>query len=172
MDKNKKTLTLFFLATLIGLFVIIPLYQKYLLEGSKLSAEEEKLEIEDRSLEVLRAAEIDLREYQEELGKVRKALPDNPSVASVVSFIEERVRAHGLIFSEIQPFTVSSYPDRGQLKETIISLKIEGATYPQMKRFLESLEKSIKIIVVESISFELGEEERFSFDLTLKTYSY
>ncbi len=173
MNQNKKTSILFFLATLIGLFVLVPFYQEYLIERVKLSAEEEKLKIEDRNLEALRATERDLRVHQEELDEIRKALPDNPSVNSVVVFVEERIRAHGLIFSEMDSFSIDNYPGKEPLKETIINLEIDGASYLQIKRFLADLESSIKIIAVENIFFEPDEEgERFSFTLTLKTYSY
>ena len=59
-----------------------------------------------------------------------------------------------------------------KLKETQIKLQLVGS-YPSLKSFLSDLEKSSRIIEVDSLSFATPEEiGPFTFDLVIKVYSY
>jgi len=78
-----------------------------------------------------------------------------------------------LIFQKIAPFTVIPFKGFPRIQETVFSIEVAGS-YDSLKNFLSVFEKSSRLIEVENISFSKPEkeEESFTFNLKLKTYSH
>jgi len=173
------------LAILIGLFLIWPKYQ----ELSTLGIDIENKETEFRYIETyfakLEQTSQELKNYGDQISKINFALsPDSSStLLSLVNFIQNAASQNGLILSKINSFSVSSPKSQVQgavtpstqaaskIKEISVDFEMTGS-YFALKNFLNTLEKSAKIIDVENISFSVKEREISSFSLKIKTYSY
>ncbi|MFH1714313.1 MAG: type 4a pilus biogenesis protein PilO [Candidatus Nealsonbacteria bacterium] len=113
-----------------------------------------------------------LREHQTELDKVLSSLPDDPSLPSVFSYLQETVPTSGLILEEIGSFSTVNVGSNINIRESKFSIDVTGY-YQNFKNLLSVLEKSSRIIEIERVSFSSpGEEELSSFNMNLKTFSY
>ncbi len=114
----------------------------------------------------------DLEQYKEELAKISSSLPDSPSLPSLFGFLQKASSQSGLVLKGISPFTVSSAEEFPNIKATQFSLEVTGP-YSSFKNFVSTLEKSSRIIEVESVSFASPQEDNlFTFNLRIKVYSY
>ena len=187
--KSMSRLTLiiicFFLILLISLFLIWPKYQ----ELRALKVEVEEKETEFRYLEEyfskLNQLSQELKKYEAQLSKIDFALPSDSSLTllSLMNFLQKASSQNGLVFKEFSSFSIIlpkplaeiSSPQESQLpsgiKEIYLNFEVAGS-YSALKNFLNTLEKSAKLIEVEDVSFSFGEEEIFSFGLKIKTHSY
>ncbi len=180
MLKIKNILIPYFIAILISLFVLLPLYKSYVIERERLRSEERRLETEERHIQDLRAAEQEILQNQQLLARIDAGLPDTPSTPSIIRHLEERAESQGLGIRSVGPFTVSDSIDRPGLRETRISLEVTHSDYRKLEEFILDLESSAKIIAIESVSVSLAsrsvgedqEEEVYNMNFSLRTYSY
>ena len=99
------------------------------------------------------------------------------SALDVFKFIDNVGSQNGLILKEIAVDKVNSSKSIPRLKETHINFVVSGS-YPSFKNFLSVLEKSARIIQIESISFRSsgvslkGEEIPTFFNVGIKVNSY
>ena len=114
-----------------------------------------------------------LEDYEESLEKIEDALPSTPSLAPLIYFLQTKSSENGLIFRRANLLSVSLVSEKSDIKEIIFSLEFFGS-YPAFKKFLSSLEKSARLIEVESISFVSQQEssQTYPFNLTIKVHSY
>jgi Tfp pilus assembly protein PilO len=182
---SRLTLIIIFLslALLIMLFLIWPQYQ----ELSSLGAEVEGKRIEFQYLEEyfskLEQLSQKLKQYEVQLAMIDSALPSDSSLTllSLMDFLQEASSQNGLIFQQFGGSSMTSSKLAGKtvdlsqsetisnIEEIQLGFKVSGS-YSALKNFLNALEKSAKIIEVESISLE--GEEPFSFNLQITTHSY
>lgn len=176
MRKTKEILIPYFLATLISLFILLPLFQGYLKEAAILAAEREELEREDTYVDEIIRVESELAPYTLVLNEIKRGLPDEASLPSVIRYLETLVINSGLNLASIGSFSTTESFEGDRLKETTLEMTIISNNYSSIKSFIRELEKSIKLINIVSarvapIAGEEG-ELRFSLSLSLKTYSY
>lgn len=190
---------LFFASFLVVLYVIVPNYSESSALQKQIEEKEQELREKQAYFAGLKKIAESLTEYQEFLDKIEKALPQEVSLASLLSFFQNKALASGLIMEDISPCKVSTSPssqnpagegaqpaaEEEKIKETGFSLSVSGA-FASFEGFLALLEKSSRLIEVESISFGEGEvsgegmaegmaeegELTFDFDLAVKVYSY
>ncbi|MBZ9569588.1 type 4a pilus biogenesis protein PilO [Patescibacteria group bacterium] len=185
MSRLTLIIICFFLILLISLFLIWPKYQ----ELRALKVEVEEKETEFRYLEEyfskLNQLSQELKKYEAQLSKIDFALPSDSSLTllSLMNFLQKASSQNGLVFKEFSSFSIIlpkplaeiSSPQESQLpsgiKEIYLNFEVAGS-YSALKNFLNTLEKSAKLIEVEDVSFSFGEEEIFSFGLKIKTHSY
>ena len=175
MFKIKNILIPYFLSIVITLFVLLPLYHNLLTERAILVKEKEKLEGENIYIEAMKIADKELEPYDLILRKIESGIPLHSSIPSVIKHLELLVLDSGLQLISIGPFTTSRVIKRPHLHETRVEMKVVGNDYSSLKNFLKELERSVKIITIESASISLIEEEertRFELALAIKTYSY
>ncbi len=186
-DKSMSRLTLiiicFFFILLISLFLIWPKYQ----ELRALKVEVEEKETEFRYLEEyfskLDQSSQELKKYEAQLSKIDFALPSDSSLTllSLINFLQKASSQNGLVFKELNSFSIISPKPLAEtpglrtppfnIKEIYLDFEVAGS-YSALKNFLNTLEKSAKLVEVEKISFSFEEGEIFSFSLKIKTHSY
>ncbi len=176
MRKTKDILIPYFLATLIFLFVSLPLLHRYLEQRAILVIEGKELEREDAHVAEIIRAEGELIPYVLILNEIRKGLPGDASLPSVIRYLETVTIDSGLNLASIGPFSTTESPERDNLKETALDMTVISNNYSSIKSLMRELERSIKLINIVSATITpiVGEEGelRFSLSLSLKTYSY
>ena len=167
----------FALVLIIGLVLFFPKYQDFRFVKLQLNTKEKEiLDKQEYFSEIDRISEK-LKEYPGELAKIDSALPFNPSLPFLFDFFQKISSQNGLILKNISggyaSSSSSSSSSSPSIKEIKISLSLSGS-YPAFKNFLTSLEKSARLIEVESISFSFFPEtgSAVSFNVIVKTHSY
>jgi Tfp pilus assembly protein PilO len=154
----------------LGFFVLWPKYQELKVVELNIDNQEIELKTKKEYLQMLEELKLELEKNAAELAKVDSALPTDPSVPSLFNYLQVAASQAGLILTEISPFSVADSSALAGLKEIGFNVKISG-TYPSVKSFISTLERSARMIEVESISLSSSEEGSFNFDLGLKTFS-
>lgn len=125
---------------------------------------------QENYFEELRKTASRLEGYKDVVLKIDSALPSNPLLPELFNFIQKLCSQSGLVLSKIGTISTNALP-QGQLKETKAEITVSG-NYSAFKNFLSGLEKSSRLIEVESVSFSATEKEPFVFNLKIKIYSY
>ncbi|NQU82667.1 MAG: type 4a pilus biogenesis protein PilO [Parcubacteria group bacterium] len=182
---------LFFIIFLVALYFVVPGYSTVIRLQKQVM--DKQIEVQEKQVYSVKLKEIvaNLDEYQEFLDKIEKALPYDVSLPSLLNFFQDKALASGLIMENINPMDSAEEGATGvpestegteenvnkKIKETVFRLSLSGS-FSSFESFLELLEKSSRLVEVDSISFESGktseedQETVFEFDLTAKVYSY
>jgi len=173
IDRPIAIAVILFIILVLGFYFVFPKYQEF---------KEIQLEVSEKEAEFKGRAEYfaevgstfkRLKDYEESLGKIEDALPPTPSLAPLIYFLQTKSSENGLIFRRANLLSVSLVSEKSDIKEITFSLEFFGS-YPAFKNFLSSLEKSARLIEVESISFVSQQEsdQTYPFNLTIKIHSY
>ena len=154
-----------------AVFVLWPGFQELKAVRADIERGGGELQSEREYLQMLDEIKVELEENKEEIAKVNTALPSDPSVPSLFSYLQRTASESGLILTEINPFSVSSPVILTDLKEITFSVKISGP-YASAKNFISTVERSARMIEIESISLTPSEEGSFGVDLRIKAFSY
>jgi Tfp pilus assembly protein PilO len=128
----------------------------------------------------------ELKEYEEELSKIDSAFPLDPDVPDLLNFLVLASSQNGLSFGKVNSFSADSAKKSktavsGQegvptkrYKELTIDFDVSGE-YPSLKNFVSTLEKSARMIEIDSISLkqnlgQLKEESLPIYNFKIKTY--
>lgn len=182
---NKQIVIFISLLTILslGIFLIWPKYQTLKEIQLKVSEKKTELQYKEEYFANLEKISQELEKYKEELAKINSALPEDPSLPTLYNFLEKASSQNGLILKKIGDFsiaplvppqeTTTQEAASGEIKEIRLGFEVAGS-YSALKNFLATLEKSARLIEVEVISFSSPKagENLFSFELTIKTYSY
>ena len=169
---------------LVGFFLIWPEYQKFSTLQQEIKAKETELGYIEEYFFKLNQLSKEIENYQSQLAKLSSSLLSDSSLTtiSLINFIQSASSQNGLILKKIESFTIASpkpaTPSPGvsqpttKVKEISFGFETSGS-YFALKNFLNTLEKSAKIIEVENVSFSFAEKEEIpTFELKIKTYSY
>ena len=160
------------LSTLLGVLFLWPKYQN--LKNLQLQMENKEIEINNRNtyFQNLRSLSEKLEGFKEDVAKIEAALPSNPSPPSFYNFLQKTVSENGLILKNIGSFAVSPLASNPSLKVISLPLGVSGS-YASLKNFLGAMEKSARIVEVNTISFSAPQnEELFDFTLEIQSHSY
>ena len=166
------TVAFFLVSLAVIVFILWPSFQELQIVREEVRGK--KIEVETKEEYFLKLGEIrtQLRGYEDDLAKINSALPNNPSLPSLFNYLQKTASASGLVLESISDFTTSPSKDFPALRETSFGIGVSGS-YFSFKNFLSTLEKSARLIRVESISFSGGGEgDLFLFNLRIKVYSY
>ena len=108
--------------------------------------------------------------YQASLANVDSALPADPEVPSIFSYIQKTASQSGLFLGDLGSYQIGEMEERSNIKEITFGLKVSGS-YPALKTLISALEESARFFEIENFSLS-SEKDGFSFDLSLKTFSY
>ncbi len=159
-----------FLSTIVlGAFLLYPKYQNFVVFEKQIKAKENELQSKQEYLSNLSENSEQLKKYQEKLLVIDAALPSTLSLPSLFDLLQKIASQNGLIVKDMN----SSYVTNPEgIQEVRVDLKVVGL-YSSFKSFISVLEKSARMIEIESFSFSTPQEgEIFDFILTMKTYSY
>lgn len=185
---------LFFASFLFVLYLVVPNYTQSSVLQKRVDQKTQELAEKQAYFSRIKEIADNLTQYQEFLDKIEKALPQEVSLASLLSFFQTKALSSGLIMENISPIQETKQAPQAKtgeggegetaeepeekIKETRFRLAVTGP-FASLNDFLYALEKSSRLIEVESIYFKegkLGGEEggpiTFDFDLVVKVYSY
>jgi Tfp pilus assembly protein PilO len=184
------TVILFGLSFVIGLVFCFPKFQEMRVAQKELESKETELEQRKAYFEEIDILSEKLKQYPDELAVIDFALPDDFSLPFLFDFFEKIVSRNGLFLTNIsqsqgsqssprssrssEKTEISDKTESGnKLKESRTSISLSGS-YSAFKNFLYSMEKSARLIEVESASFSLPQDKTstLNFNITVKTNSY
>jgi len=162
---------------------LLPKFQEF--SGLRQRVEEKRNEIKYKQeyFSNLTETKTELKKYEAELSKIDSALPDDSFMPSLFNYLQKSSSQSGLVLKDMGTFNISQSEKAPNLKEITLSLGVSGP-YSSFKSFLSNLEKSTRMIEVESVSFSASQEQQtleegkqkekdvFNFNLILKVYSY
>lgn len=160
---------IFLVASLILAKLVLPSYQEF----KRLKAEIKTKEVELQNLKHLDEILVRIKEKSEDLAKIEIALPKNPDLPTLLEFIQASAAKNGLILADVRILGVTPLRGRERIKKNSLFLELLG-DYSGFKNFLFSLERNVRMIVVEEINFSSpGEDKKpFPFELKISIYSY
>jgi Tfp pilus assembly protein PilO len=165
-------ITICFLLTLVvGFFALYPKYQELTLLNNQISGKKEELQFREEYLNELSKASDKLGTYENTLKIISATLPSGSSLPLLFDFFQKAGSQSGLILKDVSAVEGSSL---GNAKVINISLQATGS-YSSFKDFIVILEKSARLINIDSFSFGLskqGESAVFNFNLAANAYSY
>jgi len=174
---------------LVGYFILWPRYQSTReLSESFVPAQREKLQTLDQyevkigELEDL-AGQIE-RNYSQSLRDLEYILPAKAQLPELIAQLDQLTRQSGLIIINLdilestdQSKSAKEASEKDKmvtgnknLQAIDINLTVRGGDYPVFKRFLDKLEKHIRLLDLTSIGFASARGDQGSYSLNLKTY--
>ena len=154
---------------LFAFFAIFP--KKGELSDLAKRVEEKKRELKAREdyLKELQKISYDLQGYQDELAKIKSALPEDPQVLLIYNFLPKAASRSGLVLKNVS-HSLGNSESKG-LKTVNLDLTLSGRV-DGFRNFLFLVEKSARLIEIGSFSFASPEkkEEPASFNLKIKVY--
>ena len=173
------TAVLIFVLLLTAFSVLQPKIKELTKIGKEISQKETEIELNQNYFVRLRDTKTELDKYQPELSKIDSSLPNDALVPDFLGFLQGATSQSGLLLQKSGSFVTSPSSNFPLLQETTFSVGVAGS-YGAFKTFLNSLEKSARVIEVNSITFSPGTasaaggrtSDFFNFDLSVKTYSY
>lgn len=111
----------------------------------------------------------------QDLEKLREIIPESTNEGDLIVEFENLTSDHGLLLKQIdikhidEKRGISLIVGEKPFKELPISLTVDGS-YTSIKEFLASIEKSLRIIDIESLSFNAGDIDSYEFSISAKAY--
>ena len=150
-------------------------YQELTLLKSESKNKNAELQYEKEYFSKLSDVSKKLEKYKENLAKINSALPMNPRLPDLLNFLQKTSSQSGLVLKKIGlPLSKLNKNEdwNPEIQETAFNITVAGS-YFAFKNFLSVLEKSARMIALETVSFSSPQEEiSWTFNLRLKTYSY
>jgi Tfp pilus assembly protein PilO len=168
----------FAVAIIFGINVLLPRLNQF--QGLSKEVKEKTTELQNKEKYYTNLRQIDeqLRAKSSELSKVNSALPEEPSIPSVLNFLQKAGTQSGLVVKNLGDFSVSNSETNSNLKDIEFGLEISG-TYPSFKSLVTILEKSARWFEIKSVSLNyaspeagLAGKDTFSFVIRVITHSY
>lgn len=160
-----------FIILVLGVVLVLPKYQDLKSLQEKISQKRAELQYTQDYFSDLNKLSTELKKYSAELSKIDSALPLDPSLPSLFRFLQKTSSESGLVLKRLGQVSSNSLPERGKLKEYSLDLSLSGS-YLSFKSFLSALEKTARLIEIESFSFSSLEGPPFTFSLKIKFHSY
>lgn len=185
MNKLLNIIICILLGLFLGVFLVWPKYQEVKSLGAVVEKKQLEFQYRGEYFAGLEKLSGQLAKYQEGLSKIDSALPLEPSLPSLLRFLQKTASENGLILTSVG-FTLPASLKESQessapkaFQGIKFSLALSGS-YPAFKNFLYSLEGSSRLWEPESFSLSsAGAKEKraekgetLSFDLQVKTYTY
>ncbi|TSC95594.1 MAG: Uncharacterized protein Athens101410_468 [Parcubacteria group bacterium Athens1014_10] len=106
--------------------------------------------------------EVYNRLSDDEKERLKQILPKNKDITNLFIHFENLVEKNGL---ELGGINFTDLKSEGKIKILNIKLSLKGGNYQIFKKFLQNLEKDVKILDVNSVNFSVD-----GYDLSINTY--
>lgn len=188
INKPVSTVLLIIITALFLFLFAIPEYKKSV--GLKAKIIQKQAEYNGKSVYYANISELvtDIKARQEALDKVDSSLPDEFSLSPLMYFFQQKAAESGLIsksilFAQVTPRTLvqpSSAAPGKEIKDIMFTLELVG-NYQGLKNFIYALERSSRIIEVDSIEMKslqagrgpaIGQMQAYDITMDVKTHSY
>jgi len=173
---RKAVLPIVFILATIGIFVgyISPAYQDVKTLRAEAGEYDEAL---DKSRELQQVRDALLSRYNtfspNDLNRLARMLPDHVDNVRLVLDIDGiatkyNMRTRNVVVAE-ESNEESVGPSSTLYESVVVSFTVT-ATYPDFVRFLEDLERSLRLVDLTSLSFAVSEGDLLEFKLGVRTY--
>jgi len=172
MEKPLVIIICILLSLIYGVFIFLPKYRDFNVLKAQISQKQMELNQREEYLSQLDFLSKELEKHKQSLSKIELALPLEPNLPPLFVFLQKACSENGLVFKKIDRFSTNFSKKAAEIKETEIEFETSG-TFPSFLNFLLTLEKSARLIEVDSVSFALPKEgDVFSFKIKIKIHSY
>jgi len=114
---------------------------------------------------------------KEKIERISKVLPDNIDTVRLALDLDDMASRYGISIKSIQT-TIGGTDDTGLI---VLPANVSGygkalitfgfiSSYENFKLFLADIEKSLRIMDIKSISFQVGESNFYDYKVTVETY--
>ncbi len=157
---------------IIGVFFTIPKYKDLKITENQLEQKQNELEYRQEYLLKVEDISEQLKQYPEELEKIDFGLYSNISLPFLFDFFQKMSSQNGLVLKNINSSPILS-GQTNETKEININLSLSGS-YSAFESFLLNIEKSVRFVEVDELSFSFNskQDQPLLFSLKVKTYSY
>lgn len=159
---------LLFIVFLLGVYLVAPKYTQVRTLQKEVAKEELVLQQKQGYFSILQKISEGSKTHKEVLEKIQAALPEEFSLPSLLNFLQSKAAENGLILKNIGE--VVPLPS-AKIKEGGLHLVLRG-TLPSFENFLKGLEKSSRLIEVETISLKQTGVEMPEFNLLIKVRAF
>ena len=183
---NRSLIILFLLLFAIfgGVFFVVPKNKNLILLKEKIQQKIIELETKEEYFSSLYQLYQKTKDYQDSLFKVELAVPDDPELPALFDFFQKSVSQAGLVLNKIELIS-ADFPRQSKqvsieeilvissktpVREIYLNLNVNGS-YSAFKNFLSILERSARLIEIESINVVTWEDWGVSAQIKLKTHS-
>lgn len=154
-----------------GAFFLLPKTKELNSLKEEIRQKQNELQSKEKYLAELNQISQNLKNYEVQLSKIDAALPDTPELPALFDFLQKSASQSGLVLKGLETTFQSQEEKLGEIRETRLNLFLVGS-YSSFKNFLPTLEKSSRLIEVESITLFSPETPPASFKLRIKVNSY
>lgn len=158
-------------AVLGGVFLLWPKYQNFADMQEAITEREERIQRGENLLVQLRDQKRQVEERQEDFARLEVAIPEDAALPGLYHDLQRLGGESGLVLSEITSEQEPVQEGNAQLSETMISLELEGS-YAGVKRFIEQVHVFQRMLNVQSIVLEIGDEETGTLLLNAAVAAY
>lgn len=156
-------------------YFVLPQYQEFKRVNNQVNQMQTQVLETERYFSNLSQILESLRNYEDSLGKIESALPENPNLSALLNFFQKKSSENGLLLKNISTAKGGRREVKkgilAKVEETYLNLSLSGS-YLSLKGFLETLEKSSRLIGVENISVDVLKEGLPEYNLLIKVYSF
>lgn len=144
-----------------------PQYQDWSQNQAEIQARKTELKLRSDYFQNLKDSQARLEQYPEETDKVKSALPGDPSFPSLLNLVQNLSSQDNLVIKKIGFGATILVTEKPLVEKKTLLLEVVGS-YPDFKKLLAALEKSSRLVQVDSLAFSLPEKgNTFLFSLTL-----
>lgn len=178
MKKTYFIPILVFISFAVIVYLVFPSYRQMRGLRADIAQTERNLQLTEDYFSEVKRISAELRDYQEVFEIVDVALPQDPGLASLMSFFQTEASTNGLVVLNmgLGNFTFDKQEEaakKSEIEEVSIGLSLAGSL-SAFENFLRRIEKSSRLFELQGFTFQ-GEEaegKSLQFDLTVRTYSY
>ena len=162
MSRNLlESLIIVLIALTFGVLLVMPKYNETLDLQEKDAQAKTDLKNKNDYFEQLKKIDSQLKNYSDNLTKIKTALPDNPEAPALANFVQSASSQSGLILKNLTYGYNNSTlkPAAENAVATVQALDMQlslSGSYPAFKDFLSRIEKSSRLIEVQEITFTVS----------------
>ena|SRR3989344_5245181 len=179
INKTVSTIILFIIILILVFLFVLPKYH----ESKDLQSElfKKQLEYNNKSVYYAEISKVvaNIDSKKDDVEKINTALPSDFSFAPLMYFLQKEATDSGLAIQSIRFSKISERTPQKAIRDNNFSISMSGS-YQGLRTFLSSLDKSVFLFEVKSISFQsvqnpdLPEHQSpiYNFVLEVVTHTY
>lgn len=170
MDQLKKYLVIFvncFIAVIVAIAFVLP--QSETLRVLKQDLLQKQIDLKERQdyFEKIKSFSRELSKRSVEMEKINSSLPlEDYFLPDIFDFLQKTASQNGIVIQDMKPGASQLVLENPQVRKKGITMTASGS-YSSFKNFISALEKSARLIQIDSLSFSSPKnKDVFIFNLS------
>lgn len=157
----------------IGGTLVYPNYQDLTELKVDINLKQSELVNKTRRVSELARLKEQLDRHTIELERIDAAIPQDAEIPTLFNFIQNISATSGLVLRFISAAETEGRFENSDLVVVSISISVTGS-YDALKEYISQIEKSPRILEIQSVAFSslLSEDEQFDFTISFNAYAY